>query len=113
MLGTHEETRQRVVLCRYLLIVELRGNPKGWLRDTWKKESPEDRSEAWPSRVVVTQGGAREGLGFGHAGCEVSSKTRGESYEVRSWAERVGRGRQAPAGDVNLKLLPYRRHLKP
>lgn len=69
-LGTHEETRQRVVLCHYLLIVEPRGNPKGWLRDTWKKESPEDRSEAWPSRVVVTQGGAREGLGFGHAGCE-------------------------------------------
>lgn len=63
--------------------------------------------------MVVTQGGAREGLGFGHAECEVFSKTRRESYEVRSQAERVGRGRQAPAGDVNLKLLAYRRHLKP
>lgn len=62
---------------------------------------------------MVTQGGAREGLGFGHAECEVFSKTRRGPYEVRSRAEHVGCGRQAPAGDVNLKLLAYRRHLKP
>lgn len=86
------------------------------------KRDPEERSKAQPStgRTIgaIASGDADtescwRSIGFGHAECEAFSKTYREWHEVRSWAECVGCGRQAPAGDVNLKSLAYRRHLKP